>query len=162
MPKDFTYYLQKISPSAKKDSSLNAYNTFKIGGNADYLLLAENTSQIIDAIKLANEYAIKVKLLGNGSNILVSDLGFRGLVIINKSNNWQIIGDADSLSSSAKTEARLASVGDKFYTTDGLDYSDPEDKRVIVRADSGVRVIPFIKMLLQKDITGLQDRKSVV
>ncbi|MDP2683695.1 MAG: UDP-N-acetylmuramate dehydrogenase [bacterium] len=60
---------------------LAPYTSFKIGGPAKYFFVAKSNKDVIKAIKIAKENEINYFILGNGSNILVSDKGFDGLVI---------------------------------------------------------------------------------
>jgi len=55
--------------------------TFKIGGPSQYYFQAENKPDLIEAIKWAKQKETPFFILGSGSNILVSDQGFKGLVI---------------------------------------------------------------------------------
>ena len=55
--------------------------TFRIGGPADFLYRARTPDELVDAITIARRLGIPYFLLGRGANILVGDLGFRGLVI---------------------------------------------------------------------------------
>ena len=55
--------------------------TFKIGGPADLLVYAGSFSQLRGILTACRENQVPVQLLGNGSNILVSDKGFRGVVV---------------------------------------------------------------------------------
>jgi len=64
-----------------KDELLKYHTTFKIGGPADIMVLPEDENQIIRIIEFANENKIPFTILGNGSNILVSDKGIRGIII---------------------------------------------------------------------------------
>ncbi len=57
------------------------HTTFKIGGPADVLVEPESTLQIAELIRLCKENAVPYFIMGNGSNILVSDKGIRGVVI---------------------------------------------------------------------------------
>jgi len=57
------------------------HTTMKIGGAADYLVIPKNINEIKEIIKLANEYEVKVTVIGRGSNLLVSDNGIEGIVI---------------------------------------------------------------------------------
>jgi UDP-N-acetylmuramate dehydrogenase len=61
--------------------SLAPYTTLSIGGPARFLLHASNEEQILDALEFARARSCPVFILGGGSNILVSDSGFPGLVI---------------------------------------------------------------------------------
>ncbi len=81
----------------KKNVSLKNYTTFKIGGPAKYFYIAKNKTELIEAIKQAKKLKLpffnserseeskfcqrQVFILGGGSNLLVSDKGFNGLVI---------------------------------------------------------------------------------
>lgn len=60
---------------------LKDYTTFKIGGPADYFVLAQNVAELQEAIAFAKDKNLPILALGGGSNLLVTDAGFRGLVI---------------------------------------------------------------------------------
>ena len=60
---------------------MNKHTTFKLGGPAKYFIRPKTINKIIKIIQLCNEYSIEYFILGNGSNLLVSDNGFNGLVI---------------------------------------------------------------------------------
>ena len=71
-----------------ENAMMNKYTTFKIGGPAKYLVKPKEINQIIEIIKLCNEYKINYFILGNGSNLLVSDTGYYGVVILIHENNF--------------------------------------------------------------------------
>lgn len=60
---------------------LSKYATFKIGGPARYFAVVKNTEEILEAVKFSKEKSIPFFVLGGGSNLLISDQGFGGLVI---------------------------------------------------------------------------------
>jgi UDP-N-acetylmuramate dehydrogenase len=60
---------------------LAPYTTFKIGGPARYFCEAKTESDILDALAFAKERSLPVFVLGGGSNLLISDAGFDGLVL---------------------------------------------------------------------------------
>lgn len=63
-----------------RDQPMSKYTSFKIGGPAD-VLIKVNTKEVLSRlIKECNKNNVKFFILGNGSNILVSDLGIRGVV----------------------------------------------------------------------------------
>ncbi len=64
-----------------KDEPMSAHTTFRIGGNADYLVMPGNADQLENIVKLCDENKADYIVLGNGSNVLVSDKGIRGVVI---------------------------------------------------------------------------------
>jgi len=65
----------------KKNISLAQYTTFKIGGLAKYFLIVNNLKDLIEGVKFAKQNLLPLFVLGGGSNLLVSDNGFQGLVI---------------------------------------------------------------------------------
>lgn len=71
-----------------KDVVLAPFTTFKIGGPAKYFFIAKNNEDIVKSVKISREIGLNFFILGGGSNILVSDKGFDGLVI--KIQNSQI------------------------------------------------------------------------
>lgn len=60
---------------------LAGYTTFKIGGVADWFYQVKNETDLIKAISFCRKQKIPFFILGGGSNLLVSDKGFRGMVI---------------------------------------------------------------------------------
>jgi UDP-N-acetylmuramate dehydrogenase len=65
----------------KKNIILAPYTTFRIGGAAKEFAVVKNKEELIEAIKHAKENSEEFFVLGGGSNVLVSDKGFNGLVI---------------------------------------------------------------------------------
>lgn len=65
----------------KKNEPMSRHTSFKIGGACDYLVSPESIEQIQELVKYCNENNIPFFILGNGSNLLVSDEGFKGIVI---------------------------------------------------------------------------------
>lgn len=94
----------------KIDEKLSSYVNFKVGGPADILLVPKTKEQVIKSIKVCKENNIPVYVIGNGSNILVRDGGFRGVVISLKQVN-NIIVNADRIE--AECGAMLKAVSDK-------------------------------------------------
>lgn len=68
----------------QKNVQLAPFTTFKIGGPADYYIDARNADELADAILIARSLGIPFFLLGMGANIVITDKGFRGLIIHNK------------------------------------------------------------------------------
>jgi len=60
---------------------LSKHTTLNIGGPAKYFVYIENIQQLIDVLSIAKFYNEKVFIIGAGSNLLVSDKGFDGIVI---------------------------------------------------------------------------------
>lgn len=65
----------------KIDEPMKKHTNFKIGGDADVFVIAKNIEEIKYIIKFSKENNIPLTILGNGSNVLVSDKGIRGIVL---------------------------------------------------------------------------------
>jgi len=76
----------------KRDEKLKKHTSFRIGGPAEYFCVAKSTDQIREALRFAKEKKLPVAVIGAGSNILVRDEGFPGLVIKNSLNTLEIDG----------------------------------------------------------------------
>lgn len=79
----------------KLDEPLGPYTTFGIGGPADYFIRATDAETFARAYNAAREYGLNCFILGGGSNILIGDKGFRGLVL--KSDLTEIRRDGDTM-----------------------------------------------------------------
>ena len=64
----------------KKEEPLSRHTTFRVGGPAEYLVTPEN-SQIPDVVALCRQQEVPLTIIGNGSNLLISDKGLRGVVL---------------------------------------------------------------------------------
>lgn len=144
---------------------LAPYTTYKIGGVADILVVAEDRDTITRVYTLCQQTDTPLVILGGGSNTLISDKGIRGVVIINKTKNWNIL-DEESVQTKNLTEEeadqyslwiqpRHSETGDDFYTFKDLDYTE-KGKTKYVRFDSGVVVSYAIALMLKNNLTGLQ------
>jgi UDP-N-acetylmuramate dehydrogenase len=68
----------------QENISLKEYTTFRIGGPARFFIVVKNIVDLTDALVFAQEKKLPIFILGGGSNILMSDNGFDGLVIKNE------------------------------------------------------------------------------
>lgn len=79
----------------KINEPMKNHTYFKIGGNVDLLLIPANVDQLLEAVKLLQKHGEKPIVIGNGTNLLVSDKGIRGVVIkiSKKMSNIAVEGD---------------------------------------------------------------------
>ena len=82
-----------MSKLIRKNISLSDFTTFGVGGLAEYLAEVKNKEELEKALNFAKEKRLKILLLGGGSNVLISDKGFGGLVIINKLRGVEVDGE---------------------------------------------------------------------
>lgn len=79
----------------QEEVSLKSYTTLHVGGNARFLTILTHTDQVPPLMDWALKKNLPWVVMGRGSNVLASDRGFSGLVIINRieSEAWEIEGD---------------------------------------------------------------------
>ncbi len=65
----------------KKNIPLAPLTTLKIGGRARFFIRAENENDIFEAFEFADKNKLDIFVLGGGSNVLIADKGFDGLVL---------------------------------------------------------------------------------
>ena len=92
---------------------MKTHTTFRIGGAADYYVTPQAEKQIADVIAFLKKSDIRYIVIGNGSNILVSDEGFRGVVV---------------------------ELGDGFSDYEFLQDSQDNSDEVLVKASAGMKL----------------------
>nr|ALG05240.1 hypothetical protein 5E7_019 [uncultured bacterium 5E7] len=93
------------------DYPLAKLTSFKVGGPADYFASAKSEAEMARLVRGAWELGLPVFVMGNGSNILLSDKGIRGLVIRNMCANVSYAETGDRLEIAAESGAMLPRVG---------------------------------------------------
>ena len=69
------------SKNILQDEPLNKHTTYKIGGSADVFVTPPDIETLRLTISLCKEYGLPYYIIGNGSNLLFGDKGFRGVII---------------------------------------------------------------------------------
>lgn len=92
MNRDFKKYNNLV----QKDVSLSNYTTYKIGGSANYFAKVNSFDTLRNLLNIAEENSISWFILGGGSNLLISDSGFSGLVIKLDCDNLEPIFDHEN------------------------------------------------------------------
>ena len=103
-------FLKKEFPSIKRDIPLKKYTTFKIGGPAEYFLIANYKKDLLRAVTTTQKLKIPIFIMGGGSNLLVSDKGLKGIVVRVNSKDSVILKSGNIVE--APTGANLGKVVD--------------------------------------------------
>ncbi len=98
-----------MSIKIQKNILLSKYTSFKIGGAAKYFCVVENNDEIKEALEFAGKNGLKVFVLGGGSNLLISDEGFDGLVIKIQDTKYEIQTNNEIFVGSGLSLAKLVS-----------------------------------------------------
>ena len=74
--------VKEISPSnIFVNEEMSKHTSFKVGGIADFFVTVNNIKELVYILKVSKELRIKTFIIGNGTNIIVKDTGFRGIII---------------------------------------------------------------------------------
>lgn len=94
--KDFSNKLSNLfrAEDIVLDEPMKHHTSFKVGGTADILVYPNDYEQVVNVIKLCNENNVPFYILGKGSNLIVRDGGYRGVIIkLTKLNGITVNGD---------------------------------------------------------------------
>ena len=85
--------LKSRLPGARQNVLLAPYTTYKIGGEARYFFAAKTKEDLKTAVEVAYSFKLPIFILGGGSNLLISDTGFNGLVVKISMNKKELAGN---------------------------------------------------------------------
>ncbi len=148
--------IQEIFSKNKINLILNEplaqYATIKIGGKAKYFVKATDSKTLLQSLKTAHSAGLKYFVLGAGSNVIISDKGFDGLVILNESEGFSVEGETPCGNGASELRPRFSAIKSSFLEGDENNSSEC----VIVKADSGVKLQKLMKKLFNENIVGLE------
>jgi len=83
MSREFYRHLKEIinEKNILIDEPMKRHTTFRIGGPADYFIIPEGIKEVKDVVTLCRQEKMPYYIMGNGSNLLVGDKGYRGVII---------------------------------------------------------------------------------
>jgi len=106
-----------------RDEPMKVHTSFKIGGPADFFVVPTCVESLVSTIKLCSKEKIPYYIIGNGSNLLVSDKGFRGVIvqIYKNFNEVRIVGDRVS----AQAGVLLSKLSKQIYeaSLEGFEFA---------------------------------------
>jgi len=130
MTKKYQALIKELGPlRVRKNEPMRVHTTFKIGGPAELFFEAYRVEDLIKAVVVCQELKIPYFILGNGSNILVSDKGFAGLVVKNKTSQIRIL----------RYEGKLK-----------------EEASALIEAESGVGLNRLVRYTIEEGLSGLE------
>ena len=114
---------KKVCGVVKKDEALKTYTYMRIGGPADILVIPESVDDLRWVLSFAREQELEYFIMGNGSNLIFDDGGYRGLVIKTNACFSQMQVKAESIFAGSGvnlTELILASAAAGFSCLEHL------------------------------------------
>lgn len=110
--------LKIASEKIKYNEEMKNYTSFKIGGPADCLIKIDNKEDLKEVLNLAQEKQIPLTILGNGSNVLISDKGIEGITLIIKIEKLEIEENGDKIKVTVGAGEKNAKIARTFLNQD--------------------------------------------
>src|SRR3954453_6481386 len=79
-----------LGEGLKLDEPIAKHTSWRIGGPADYFLRATDEAELVVLLKTCRSRDIPLLIIGNGSNMLVADKGWRGMVVENRLDKFTV------------------------------------------------------------------------
>ncbi|MBI3980369.1 UDP-N-acetylmuramate dehydrogenase [Candidatus Microgenomates bacterium] len=117
----------------KRDEKLALHTSWRIGGLTRFWFEAKNQDELVKAVIMSRKLSLPLFVLGGGTNVLIGDKTFPGLVIKNNSGQIKILG-----------------VGGKIVK------GERQDSRVLVEADSGVVFNRLVRFTLDEALSNFE------
>lgn len=133
----------------EKNILLSEFATFKIGGRADFFCRVQSLEELKEALFFAKQKKAPIFILGGGSNLLISDEGFRGLVI-----KMEILGIEFK-------EARPAKFTRSGARPAKLRVGEERSGEVEVSAYAGENWDYFVSLCVEKGLYGLENLSGI-
>ena len=105
------------------DEPMSQHTTFRIGGPADVFAMPENYEQIREVLRLCREEKLPFFVLGNGSNLLVSDSGYRGVIIQMDRNMEEIRVEGEEIHACAGALLSSVAVAARNASLTGFEFA---------------------------------------
>ena len=115
--------MMQVPPIVSLDTPLAPLTSWRIGGAAQYLVRPRNESDLVEAIEWARHNHLPVSPLGRGTNVLVSDGGVSGLVVLisDGPKQLQIERDSGTIRADAATPLPRIAVEAVAHSISGLE-----------------------------------------
>ena len=97
----------------RTDEPMSSHTTFRIGGTADYFVMPSSIAELQSIVDLLKKSDIEYYVIGNGSNLLVGDKGFRG-VIIQLSDEFSEVSYIDDVTVKVMSGMKLSRLGNQL------------------------------------------------
>lgn len=105
------------------EEAMSQHTTFKIGGPADYFLMPDKGEDVGRVIKTCKEKEIPYFILGNGSNLLVGDGGYRGAVIQIYRNMSSVTVEGNEITAQAGALLSAVAAAAKNASLTGFEFA---------------------------------------
>ena len=153
--------------NVKQNEPMKNHTSFKVGGNADYFVQVNSADELEDIANFAKVNNIKLYVIGNGTNIIVTDKGIRGIVVKYIAKNIKIEGVSRAVKANedininvrASTSAKAnenAKTSASVKVNACVSANNCVSENVSISVDAGVSNAYLAQVLLNNEITGFE------
>jgi UDP-N-acetylmuramate dehydrogenase len=142
--------VERLGVTVLFDEPMARHCTLKIGGPADLYAVANDIDALERLGNLAAEHSLPLTILGGGSNVLISDLGIRGLVVANQARVHVISSGPDQ-----------AEIWDELDSNMDDASSGPHTGEALLVVDSGAALAGLARWAIREGWSGLEWAVSV-
>ncbi len=135
------------------NEEMSQHCTYRVGGPADFFYLADNLEDLKEVLEWAKEFTIEVTIIGLGSNLLISDKGIRGLVIV-FAENFSKMGFLRALPS-PDFDGLISAQANLIENADVLNLEN-DDEDVYIYSEAGAALKELSKFATNNSMTGLE------
>lgn len=111
------------------------HTNMRVGGPADFFVEVKTEEEMAEAVEKAKSLKVPYFILGGGTNIVIGDRGYRGMVIKNKMDQIKVVGFKAGLQKAASAGIR----------------------DVYVKADTGVLLNRLVRYTLEQELSGIEN-----
>lgn len=155
--------LKQFTQNVIENEPMSLHTTFRIGGNADIFVTPANISELENIVRELNSRSVSYFVVGNGSNLLVSDNGIDGVVISTENLNSVEIQETEIYADAGLKLSSLSSAATK-NSLSGLEFAGgiPGTVGGAVYMNAGAydgeikNVISFVRVIHNGKITDVQ------
>ena len=113
----------KDGPEVLTDEPMSSHTSFRVGGNADVFITPRSTDQAALVLSAVRRTGLPYFILGNGSNLLVSDRGYRGIVIRLYKNISGVKVDGDTVTAEAGASLSAIAAAARNASLTGFEFA---------------------------------------
>lgn len=148
-------WTDKQNIAVTRDVKLAPYTTMGVGGTADYFCIPETRTQLRELINAATAAGLPHLVLGGGSNLVINDAGYRGLVLYLKPSfsGLRILNEAESQAVLNRIPAQTFTLGShEPYVKTDIDWQ----RQRLVYAEAGVLTKGLSLFAAAQGLSGLE------
>lgn len=125
--------VDELGAKTQLNEPLSKHTVLKVGGPARVFYQAESADELIRALKTTQKFSVPYLVLGMGANVLISDSGFDGLVVKNRTSRILLVGKKGKIKQGERV-----------------------DEEVLIEAESGVTLVQLCRFSFDEGLQGLE------